>query len=160
MLGWVELWLSWCFEKNKLPQNLSNFIFLQPTYIQTYLSLLTLIMHGRGAQWPTANPNDYISGTDYPIDLKPNYIFKFVRCPEVYIQILTLKGPWWVFYLQGSLKISLAGSRSLFIWLSIKVRDIHKVEDLKCQSFWKEEIILSRIHICIYWRLIFLGHFL
>ena len=31
---------------------------------------------GGGSKWPTA--------TDYPIDLKPSCIFKFVRCPEVY----------------------------------------------------------------------------
>ena len=43
--------------------------------------MLTLIRGG--------GVNDYISGTDCPIDLKPSCIFKFVNCPEVYIKILT-----------------------------------------------------------------------
>ena len=69
--------------------------------------MLTLIRGG--------GVNDYISGTDCPIDLKPSCIFKFVNCPEVYIKILTnldLEGTleWRGFYRQGSPKISLTGS--------------------------------------------------
>ena len=43
-------------------------------------------MGGRGL---TANQNDFISGTNCPIDLKPSFIFMFVRCSDVYIKILT-----------------------------------------------------------------------
>ena len=49
-------------------------------------NVLTIINpnQARGGGWPTANQNDYFSATECPIDLKPNYIFKFVCCLEVY----------------------------------------------------------------------------
>ena len=42
------------------------------------------------AKWPTANLNDYFSATECPIDLKPSCIFKFVRCLEVYKELINL----------------------------------------------------------------------
>ena len=37
-----------------------------------------------GANWPTANLNDYFSATECPIDLKPSCVFKFICCLEAY----------------------------------------------------------------------------
>ena len=48
-------------------------------------------------EWPTANLNNYFSATGCPIGLKPNCIFNFVCCLEVYkknLSIWTLEGPW------------------------------------------------------------------
>ena len=38
---------------------------------------------GGGGKWPKVNLNDYFSATECLIDLKPSYIFKFVRSLEL-----------------------------------------------------------------------------
>ena len=38
---------------------------------------------GPGDKCPTANQNNYISGINCPIDLKPSCKYKFVHRPEV-----------------------------------------------------------------------------
>ena len=79
-----------------------------------------------GAKWAAENLNNYFSATGCPIDLKPNCIFKFVSCLEVYkrnVPILTLEGPWRAFQRQGSPNISLAGSVLGSICGSMKVHE-------------------------------------
>ena len=58
--------------------------------IMGFLSEREIILNpqpaGGGANWPTENQKNYISGTECPIDLKPGCKFKFVSCQEIYLK--------------------------------------------------------------------------
>ena len=45
-----------------------------------------------GAKWPTANQKRYISGTEFPIDLKPGCKFKFLCYLETCLKKMIILG--------------------------------------------------------------------